>query len=173
MDRAGIEHSLLVAARCSDRKVRGSTEIPDGMVRDLCAKHLDRFSRRAGIDPTRGITRPRKLDVAVRKCAFVGVHRYSPGYEMAPDAAVFCPYDARYAGLGILIVLAVGPCRLSSKNRCRPITRDRVALRHPERQLVCFRSTGHRAKPSRRYFQTCSAMRWKLPPMMPRTSSSP
>lgn len=141
MDRAGIERSLLVAARCGDRKIRGSTEIPYEWVRDICAKHPDRFSGLAGIDPTRGIAGLKELDVAVKEYGFVGAHLYPHWFEMAPDAALFYPYYARCAELGIPIMLQVGHCLLYSKDRRlpsvgRPITLDRVALDFPELQII-------------------------------------
>lgn len=141
MDRAGIERTLLVAARCGDRRVRGSTEIPYEWVRDICAAHPDRFSGLAGIDPTRGIAGLKDLDRAVHDYGFVGAHLYPHWFELAPDAAPFYPYYARCAELGIPLMLQVGHCLLYSRDRRlpsvgRPIALDRVALDFPELDLI-------------------------------------
>ena len=51
MDRAGIERSLLIAVRAGDLRMRGSFELPYERVAEVCARHPDRFSGLAGIDP--------------------------------------------------------------------------------------------------------------------------
>lgn len=140
-DRAGIERTLLVAARCGDRRIRGSTEMPYEWVRDICAAHPGRFSGLAGIDPTRGIAGLKELDRAVKEYGFVGAHLYPHWFEAAPDAAIFYPYYARCAELGIPIMLQVGHCLLYSKDRRlpsvgRPIALDRVALDFPELNII-------------------------------------
>src|SRR5690349_5499350 len=55
MDASNIQRSLLIAVRCGDLRVRGSTEIPYAYVHEACQLHPDRFSGLAGIDPTRGM----------------------------------------------------------------------------------------------------------------------
>src|SRR6185437_6070326 len=51
MDRCGIERSFLVAVRCGDLRVRGSTEIPYEKVYEAVQRYPHRFSGLAGIDP--------------------------------------------------------------------------------------------------------------------------
>ena len=110
MDRAGIERSLLVAARCGDLRVKGSTEVPYEAIVDACRKYPDRFSGLAGIDPTRGIAGLKELDRAVHEYGFVGAHLYPHWFGQAPDAAIYYPYYARCAELGIPIMMQVGQC---------------------------------------------------------------
>jgi predicted TIM-barrel fold metal-dependent hydrolase len=141
MDRAGIERSLLIAARCGDLRVRGSTEIPYEWVADICRKYPHRFSGLAGIDPTRGIAGLKELDKAVHEYGFVGAHLYPHWFGEAPDAAIYYPYYARCAELGIPIMMQVGQCLVYQQDRRlpsvgRPMTLDRVAIHFPELTLI-------------------------------------
>lgn len=129
MDRAGIERSLLVAARCGDLRVRGSTEYPH------------RFSGLAGIDPTRGIAGLKELDRAVQEYGFVGAHLYPHWFGKPPDAAIYYPYYARCAELGIPIMMQVGQCLVYQTDRRlpsvgRPIALDQVSIDFPELTLI-------------------------------------
>src|SRR4051794_37732892 len=141
MDRAGIERSFLIAVRCGDLRVKGSIKIPYEWVRDICAKYPDRFSGLAGIDPTRGVRGLKELDVAVKEYGFVGAHLYHHWFEEPPDAAIYYPYYARCAELGIPIMMQVGHCLVYQTDRRlpsvgRPITLDKVAIHFPELTLI-------------------------------------
>ncbi len=141
MDRAGIERSLLVAVRCGDLRVRGSTEIPYEKVHAAVQRYPHRFSGLAGIDPTRGIAGLKELDRAVKEFGFVGAHLYPHWFGQAPDAAIYYPYYARCAELGIPIMMQVGHCLVYQKDRRlpsvgRPMTLDRVAIDFPELTLI-------------------------------------
>ena len=141
MDRAGIERSLLVAVRCGDLRVRGSTEIPYEKVHAAVQQYPHRFSGLAGIDPTRGIAGLKELDRAVKEFGFVGAHLYPHWFGQAPDAAIYYPYYARCAELGIPIMMQVGHCLVYQKDRRlpsvgRPMTLDRVAIDFPELTLI-------------------------------------
>jgi predicted TIM-barrel fold metal-dependent hydrolase len=141
MDRAGIERSLLVAVRCGDLRVRGSTEIPYEKVHAAVQRYPHRFSGLAGIDPTRGIAGLKELDRAVKDFGFVGAHLYPHWFGQAPDAAIYYPYYARCAELGIPIMMQVGHCLVYQKDRRlpsvgRPMTLDRVAIDFPELTLI-------------------------------------
>lgn len=141
MDRAGIERSLLVAVRCGDLRVKGSTEIPYEWVAEICAQYPHRFSGLAGIDPTRGIAGLKELDAAVKKYGFVGAHFYPHWFNEAPDSAVWYPYYARCAELGVPIMMQVGQCLLYQRDRrlatiARPMSLDRVAIHFPELKLI-------------------------------------
>ncbi len=141
MDRAGIERSLMVAARCGDLRVQGSTEIPYEWVAEVCRKYPHRFSGLAGIDPTRGIAGLKELDRAVHEYGFVGAHLYPHWFGEAPDAAIYYPYYARCAELGIPIMMQVGQCLVYQRDRRlpsvgRPMTLDRVAIHFPELTLI-------------------------------------
>ena len=141
MDRAGIERSFLVAVRCGDLRVRGSTEIPYEKVHAAVQRYPHRFSGLAGIDPTRGIAGLKELDKAVKDYGFVGAHLYPHWFGAAPDAAIYYPYYARCAELGIPIMMQVGHCLVYQEDRRlpsvgRPITLDRVAIDFPELTLI-------------------------------------
>lgn len=141
MDRAGIERSLLIAIRCGDLNVKGSFEIPYEMVAEMCAKHPDRFSGLAGIDPTRGIQGLRDLDRAVKEYGFVGAHWYPHWFAMAPDAPLIYPYYARCCELEIPIMMQVGQNLVYSRERrlpsvARPILLDQVAIDFPDLVLI-------------------------------------
>ena len=141
MDRAGIERSFLVAVRCGDLRVRGSTEIPYEKVHAAVQRYPHRFSGLAGIDPTRGIAGLKELDRAVKEFGFVGAHLYPHWFGQAPDAAIYYPYYARCAELGIPIMMQVGHCLVYQTDRRlpsvgRPMTLDRVAIDFPELTLI-------------------------------------
>lgn len=141
MDRAGIERSLLIATRCGDRRMSTSTEIPYEYVHEACRAYPHRFSGLAGIDPLRGVAGLKELDRAVREFGFVGAHLYPHWFGQAPDAAIYYPYYARCAELGIPIMMQIGHCliyrpdiRLASVGR--PMTLDRVAIDFPELTII-------------------------------------
>lgn len=141
MDRAGIERSLLIAVRCGDRRMSTSTEIPYEYVYEACKKYPHRYSGLAGIDPLRGIAGLKELDKAVHEYGFVGAHLYPHWFGQAPDAAIYYPYYARCAELGIPIMMQVGHCLLyRDDNRlatvARPMTLDRVAIDFPELTII-------------------------------------
>jgi predicted TIM-barrel fold metal-dependent hydrolase len=141
MDRAGIERSLLIAVRAGDLNVRGSFELPYERVARVCAKHPDRFSGLAGVDPFRGIAQLRELDYAVNELGFVGAHLYPHWFGLAPNHAKYYPIYARCAELDIPIMMQIGHNLVYSKERRlpsvgRPITLDQVAIDFPELKLI-------------------------------------
>jgi predicted TIM-barrel fold metal-dependent hydrolase len=141
MDRAGIERSLLIAVRAGDLNVRGSFEVPYERVARVCAKHPDRFSGLAGVDPTRGIAQLRDLDRAVNEFGFVGAHLYPHWFGLAPDHAKYYPIYARCAELDIPIMMQIGHNLVYSAERRlpsvgRPITLDTVAIDFPTLKLI-------------------------------------
>jgi predicted TIM-barrel fold metal-dependent hydrolase len=141
MDRAGIERSLLVAMRCGDRRMRGSTEIPYEYIYEACRKYPHRYSGLAGIDPLRGIAGLKELDRAVHQYGFVGAHLYPHWFGQPPDAAIYYPYYARCAELGIPIMMQVGQCLIYHEDVrlatvARPILLDRIAIDFPELTII-------------------------------------
>lgn len=141
MDQAGIERSLLVAARCGDLRYRGSVEIPYDYVYEACQQFPDRFSGLAGIDPTKGMQGLRELETAVKEYGFVGAHWYPHWFDIAPDAPEIYPYYAKCCELNIPIMLQVGHNLVYQKDRrlpsvARPITLDRVAMHFPELTII-------------------------------------
>ena len=141
MDRAGIERSLLIAVRAGDLRVRGSFHMPYEMVAKICAKHPERFSGLAGIDPTLGVKGLKQLDTAVKDYGFVGAHWYPHWFSMPIDAPPIYPYYARCAELEIPIMMQVGHNLVYSRERRlpsvgRPILLDQVAIDFPELTLI-------------------------------------
>ena len=141
MDRAGIERSLLIATRCGDMNVKGSTEIPYKYVYDICSKYPDRFSGLAGVNPLLGIKQLYELEKAVREYGFVGAHFYPHWFEMAPDHPYVFPIYAKCVELNIPIMMQVGHNLVYQRHRrlpslARPITLDRIAILYPELRLL-------------------------------------
>ena len=141
MDRAGIERSLLIAVRAGDMNVAGSFEVPYARVARICAKHPDRFSGLAGVDPFRGMQGPRDLEHAVNELGFVGAHLYPHWFGLAPDHAKYYPYYAKCCELDIPIMMQIGHNLVYSRKRRlpsvgRPITLDQVAIDFPELKLI-------------------------------------
>lgn len=141
MDRAGIERCLLVANRNGDLRVRHSTETPYAVVHEVCARHPERFSGLAGIDPTRGMGGLRELESAVRELGFVGAHLYPHWFGLAPNHAKYYPYYAKCCELEIPILVQVGNCLVYNRERPlpsvgQPITLDQVAIDFPELTIV-------------------------------------
>ena len=141
MDAAGVEHSLLIAVRAGDPRMRGSFEIPYAQVVRWCDAHPDRFSGLAGVDPTRGIAQLKELDHAVNDLGFVGAHSYPHWFSLPPDAAQWYPIYARCAELQIPIMLQVGQNLIYQKDVrlpsvARPILLDRIAIDFPELTLI-------------------------------------
>ncbi|WEJ58791.1 amidohydrolase family protein [Devosia sp. FJ2-5-3] len=141
MDRAGIERSLLIAARCGDRRMSTSTEIPYEYVHEAVQKYPHRYSGVAGINPLLGIAGLKELDYAVNELGFVGAHLYPHWFGQAPDAAIYYPYYARCAELGIPIMMQVGHCLVyRTDNRlatvAKPMMLDRIAIDFPELTII-------------------------------------
>ncbi len=141
MDRAGIDHSLLIAVRAGDLNVKGSFEIPYARVHEVCQQHPDRFSGLAGVDPFRGMQGLRDLEQAVTQLSFVGAHLYPHWFGLAPDHAKYYPYYAKCCELDIPIMMQVGHNLVYSRERRlpsvgRPICLDQVAIDFPELKLI-------------------------------------
>jgi uncharacterized protein len=141
MDEAGIEHSLLIAVRAGDPRMKGSFEIPYAQVAQWCEKYPTRFSGLAGVDPTRGMAQLRDLEEAVKRYGFVGAHAYPHWFKLAPDAAQWYPIYAKCCELNIPLMLQVGQNLIYQKDVrlpsvARPILLDQVAIDFPELTLI-------------------------------------
>jgi len=141
MDTAGIDHSLLIAARYGDMRVQGSKEVTYEQVHEVCEAYPDSFSGLAGIDPTRGMQGLRELEDAVNNKGFVGAHWYPHWFSMSPDAAQIYPYYAKCCELDIPIMMQVGQSLIYSKDRrlpsvAKPILLDQVAIDFPELKII-------------------------------------
>jgi predicted TIM-barrel fold metal-dependent hydrolase len=141
MDAAGIEHSLLIAVRAGDLRMKGSFEVTYERVAEVCRAHPTRFSGLAGVDPFRGMQGLRDLEHAVRDHGFVGAHLYPHWFEMAPDHARYYPYYAKCCELDVPIMMQVGHNLIYQRDRRlpsvgRPLTLDAVAIDFPELKLI-------------------------------------
>ena len=141
MDRAGVERSLLIAARCGDMNIRGSTQIPYKYVADICKKYPDRFSALAGVNPVLGMQQLYELEQAVHEYGFVGAHFYPHWFEMAPDHPYVFPIYAKCIELDIPIMMQVGHNLVYQRHRrlpslAQPITLDPIAILYPELRLL-------------------------------------
>jgi predicted TIM-barrel fold metal-dependent hydrolase len=141
MDRAGIAHALLVAAKAGPAWHPTSFRLPYELVADIVARYPDRFSGLAGLDPTEGMAGVRQLEWAVKELGFVGAHLYPHWFELPPDHARYYPLYAKCCELDVPIQLQVGNCLRYSADRPlrsvgRPIALDAVACDFPELKLV-------------------------------------
>lgn len=141
MDRSGIERSLLIASRCGDIRVKDSIHYPYERVAELCAKHPDRLSGVAGIDPMMGMRQLRELEHAVKEFGFVGAHYYPHWFDIAPDHPYIFPVYAKCIELDIPIMIHVGHNLVYTRERrlpsiAKPISFDRIAILYPELRLI-------------------------------------
>lgn len=83
MDRAGVEHVLLLAVKAGSAMHTIHRRIPYEKVAEVVAQHPTRFSGLAGVDPTEGMHGVRELERAVKDLGFVGAHLYPHWFEMA------------------------------------------------------------------------------------------
>jgi hypothetical protein len=141
MEEAGVQHSLLIAVRAGDRRMKGSIEIPYDQVAGYCRAAPTRFSGLAGVDPFRGMEQLRDLERAVKELGFVGAHSYPHWFSLPPDAAQWYPIYAKCCELDIPIMMQVGQNLIYQKDVrlpsvARPILLDRIAIDFPELRLI-------------------------------------
>ncbi|TWF58584.1 amidohydrolase family protein [Neorhizobium alkalisoli] len=141
MDAAGIERSMLIAAKVGPADHRACYHVPYSLVVDAVQKYPDRFLGLAGVDPTEGMRGVRELERAVREYGFIGAHLYPHWFELAPDHARYYPFYAKCVELDVPIQLQVGQSLVYDKSFPRrsvgrPITLDSVACDFPELKLI-------------------------------------
>lgn len=141
MDRAGIEHSLLLAKKCGDMRVKFSVETPYERVYEVCQKYPDRFSGMAGCDPTKGMEGVRELERGIKDYGFVAAHLYPHWFGLAPDHASYYPIYAKCCELNVPMMMQVGNALVYQQERrlpvvAKPITLDPVAIHFPELILI-------------------------------------
>lgn len=141
MDAAGIERSMLIAAKVGPADHRACYHVPYELVAKAVQAHPDRFYGLAGIDPTEGMRGVRALEKAVREDGFIGAHLYPHWFELAPDHARYYPFYAKCVELDVPIQLQVGQSLIYDKSFPRrsvgrPITLDSVACDFPELRLI-------------------------------------
>lgn len=141
MDAAGIERSMLIAAKVGPADHRACYHVPYSLVVDAVQKYPDRFLGLAGVDPTEGMRGVRELERLVREYGFIGAHLYPHWFELAPDHARYYPFYAKCVELDVPIQLQVGQSLVYDKSFPRrsvgrPITLDSVACDFPELKLI-------------------------------------
>jgi uncharacterized protein len=141
MDEAGIERSMLIAAKVGPADHRACYHVPYKLVVDAVQKYPDRFLGLAGVDPTEGMRGVRELEMLVREYGFIGAHTYPHWFELAPDHARYYPFYAKCIELDVPIQLQVGQSLVYDKSfprrsTGRPITLDAVACDFPELKLI-------------------------------------
>jgi predicted TIM-barrel fold metal-dependent hydrolase len=141
MDRAGIGHALLVAAKVGTLGHPACYHVRYELVADAVQRYPERFSGLAGVDPTEGMRGVRALEHAVREYGFVGAHTYPHWYELAPDHAKYYPFYAKCVELDVPIQMQVGQSMVYEptyprRSTGRPIALDAVACDFPELKIV-------------------------------------
>lgn len=141
MDEAGIERSMLIAAKVGPADHRACYHVPYKLVVDAVQKYPDRFLGLAGVDPTEGMRGVRELEKLVREYGFIGAHTYPHWFELSPDHARYYPFYAKCVELDVPIQLQVGQSLVYDKSfprrsTGRPITLDAVACDFPELKLI-------------------------------------
>lgn len=141
MDRAGVDHALVMAQIAGTPGHPESYAVPPELVAKVVQQHPTRFSGLAGVDPTAGMAGVRALERAVTEFGFVGAHGYPHWFDLPPDDPRWYPIYAKCCELDIPIQLQVGHCLVYSKKKPlrsvgRPITLDAVACHFPELKLV-------------------------------------
>ncbi len=141
MDEAGVEHSLLIAVRAGDQRMRGSIEIPYEQVAEYCQLMPTRYSGLAGVDPFRGMSQLRDLEYAVKELGFVGAHSYPHWFRLPPDAPQWYPIYAKCCELDIPIMMQVGQNLIYQKDVrlpsvAKPILLDQIAIDFPELRII-------------------------------------
>lgn len=141
MDRANIQHALLVAPKQGTPGHPSNWRLDYGEVAKVVERYPSRFSGLAGIDPYEGMRGVRELESAVKNLGFVGAHLYPHWFELPADNAKYYPFYAKCVELDVPIQIQVGHCLVYSKERPlrsvgRPITLDAIACDLPELKLI-------------------------------------
>jgi len=141
MDRAGIGHGFLIAAKSGRQGLPGCYHMPPKVVADAVAKYPDRFSGLIGIDPFQGMEGVRALEHAVSEWGFIGAHLYPHWFDLEPNHARYYPFYAKCIELDIPIQMQVGQSLIyAGEHRCRsvgrPIYLDDIACDLPELKLI-------------------------------------
>jgi predicted TIM-barrel fold metal-dependent hydrolase len=141
MDAAGIERSMLIAAKVGIKGHPSCYQVPYEVVREAINEYPDRFYGLAGIDPTEGMKGVAEFERAVKEYGFIGAHGYPHWFELAPDHARWYPFYAKCVELGVPIQLQVGQSMVYDTNYprrsvARPITLDSVACDFPDLKLI-------------------------------------
>lgn len=141
MERAGIDHAILVAQVMGAPGIPGSWHMDPMSVVDAVARHPDRFSGQIGIDPTSGLRGIRRLRRMVEDHGFVGAHVYPHWFDESPDAPRMFPFYQACEDLGIPIQIQVGQALVYNRRRPvrsvgRPTTLEPIALHFPDLRVI-------------------------------------
>jgi hypothetical protein len=137
MREAGIEKGLMVATTGGYEGSDIFFEKPFTRIAEVVAAHPERFKGVVGINVTRVVPWLRKLETAVREYGFVGAHLYPHWFGKPPDDAIYYPFYAKCAELGIPLQIQVGhSAQAFLPTVARPMTLDRIAIDFPELTLI-------------------------------------
>lgn len=140
---AGIDRALLIAPKMGIRGLTDSWELNPQVVIDAVEAHPEQFRGLVGVNPQDGLAGVLELKRLVTDHGFVGAHLYPHWFQLPPDSAVYYPFYAMCAELGVPIQMQVGRCQRYSADRPMPnvgfpATIDRVACHFPELKLVAI-----------------------------------
>lgn len=141
MEKAGIGHGFLIAAKAGRVGLPGCYHMPPSVVAEAVDTHRGRFSGLVGIDPYTGMDGVRQLQSCVEDLGFIGAHIYPHWYDLPPDHAKYYPFYAKCVELGVPVQLQVGQSMIYSKDHPsrsvgRPISLDAVACDFPELKII-------------------------------------
>lgn len=138
LDGAGVEKVLIPS--CKHRSwVRQALhwDIPHEEIARLCGDAPDRLVGLAGLNPFERMEGVRQLERAVKEYGFRGAHIHAFGFGIPLNDAMFYPYYAKCAELGVPVVVQVGhSVNLMPSAMGRPLLLDDVALYFPDLTIV-------------------------------------
>jgi predicted TIM-barrel fold metal-dependent hydrolase len=137
MNAAGIDKGLLVATTGAAVGSNIHFEKPFEKIAEVCAQHPSRFKGVIGLNPSRIVLWNKKLETAVKEYGFVGAHIYPHWFGAPPDAAVYYPFYAKCAELGVPVQIQVGhSAQWFLPTVAQPITLDKIAIDFPELKII-------------------------------------
>ena len=158
LDEAGVEKVLTPS--CKHRSWTRQAlhwDIRHEEVAQLCAEAPDRLFGLAGVNPFERMEGVRELERAVKQYGFRGAHIHAYGFAVPINDAMFYPYYARCAELGVPVVIQVGhSANFMPSAMGQPLLLDDVALYFPELTIVG-------AQTGWPWVEEMIAMAWKHP----------
>ncbi len=132
MDRAGIERAFLVAAKGE------GWELPYEDVAAVVREYPDKFSGVAGFNPFQGMKGVARMAEAIERFGFVGAHVYPHWFRRAPNEAIYFPFYAKCAELGVPVQMQVGHATPNTflPSVARPITLEDIAIYFRELRII-------------------------------------
>jgi predicted TIM-barrel fold metal-dependent hydrolase len=139
LDGVGVDKVLITAIQC------GPWFEPEHLARTEAEEvHADAAVDRSrllglfGINPNRRMAGVAQLENAIKAYGFKGAHIHPHGFGHPPSHAVYFPFYAKCAELGVPVVLSMGNTTDAMPiEPGRPIHLDPIALYFPELSIVC------------------------------------